>query len=291
MGKTLMLFPAFLFAVVLWASSPDAPGAQAVFRATDWQWRQVNGTAVEAGGATVDVFDSRQTITMVRFPMRRHTVSVVESDGKDAGVTSWFGTSGKAIAAINGSYFDMETLLPVTYVKDEGKVLCTRNADWPGRSNGMFRIRGRKGRRVDVLSVDSLTTPKAAKWWREAIVSGPVLLEEGRRVEYDESVTDAYHYRKFFLKRHPRTLIGYTSDGWIYFIVVDGRVPDVADGMSISELQVLCEALGLREAINLDGGGSSTLWTCDRGVISHPCDNARFDHAGERAVPNAVICY
>ena len=83
--------------------------------------------------------------------------------------------------------------------------------------------------------------------------------------------------------------MGYTKDGWVYFIVVDGRFPGQAEGMTVSEMQVLCQSLGLYEAMNFDGGGSSTLWTKDFGVMNHPYDNKVFDHKGERKVPNAII--
>ena len=45
----------------------------------------------------------------------------------------------------------------------------------------------------------------------------------------------------------------------------------------------------MTDAINLDGGGSSTLWTDETGVINHPYDNKKWDHAGERRVPNILI--
>jgi len=118
-------------------------------------------------------------------------------------------------------------------------------------------------------------------------LSGPVLLEDGKVVEYKDDGSRSY--RRFYNHRHPRTLMGYTKDGWIYFMVVDGRFPGQGEGMTIFELQTLCQALGLWEAINLDGGGSSTIWTVDSGVINHPYDNQVFDHAGERTVPNAII--
>ena len=44
-----------------------------------------------------------------------------------------------------------------------------------------------------------------------------------------------------------------------------------------------------RQALNLDGGGSSTLWTAQEGVLNHPYDNRRFDHEGERGVPNCIV--
>ena len=260
----------------------------AVLKATDWGWKPVGNTKAEAGSASVKVFGSTQCISMVRFPMSAHTVSVVESDGPDAAITSKFGENTRAIAAINGSYFDVDLLMPVTYVKDEGKVLCNVTTDGSYRCNGMFMIKDKKGRKVDIVSVDSLGTANAAKGWREAIISGPVLMEEGQAVEYEDDGTRLY--RKFYATRHPRTLLGYTADGWMYFIVVDGRFPGQGEGMSIHELTVLCESLGLYEALNFDGGGSSTIWTKEDGVINHPYDNKKFDHEGERIVPNAIIC-
>lgn len=262
--------------------------ALATLKATDWNWRKVGDSKVEVGSATVAVFNSFQTVSLARFPMRSHVVSVVESDGPAAAITSSLGEDAGAIAAINGSYFNTTTIMPVTFVKDNGKVLCAVTDDRTyTRSNGMFRIKGRKGRRVDVLTVDSLGTAGAARGWREAIVSGPVLVEEGVPVEYKDDGSRSF--RKFYDHRHPRTLIGYTADGWIYFIVVDGRFPGQADGMTIAEITVLSRSLGLYEAINLDGGGSSTLWTKDSGVVNHPYDNKVFDHEGERIVPNVIV--
>jgi exopolysaccharide biosynthesis protein len=72
-------------------------------------------------------------------------------------------------------------------------------------------------------------------------------------------------------------------------IVVDGRFPGDAEGMTIAELTELSQKLGLTEALNLDGGGSSTLWVLPEGVLNHPYDNHRFDHEGQRIVPNIII--
>ncbi|MBP5635995.1 MAG: phosphodiester glycosidase family protein [Bacteroidales bacterium] len=257
-----------------------------VLKNVNWGWKSVAGSSVESAAASVKVFGSTQSISLVRFPIREHTVSVVESHGPDAMITSRFGQESGALAAINGSYFDKE-VMPVTFVKDEGRVLSTSTGDGFTRSNGMFRIKDKKGRKVDILTIEENTIGKSARLWREAIVSGPVLIEEGKVVPYEDDGSRSY--RKFYNYRHPRTLMGYTADGWIYFMVVDGRFPGQADGMTIFELQTLCKALGLWEAINLDGGGSSTLWTRDGGVLNHPYDNKLFDHAGERTVPNALI--
>ena len=256
-----------------------------VLKNVNWGWKKI-GDGIESAYSQVKVFGSVQSISLVRFSLQKHSVSVVESDGPDAAVTSRFGEQNDALAAINGSYFDKQ-VMPATFVKDEGRVLSTSTSDGFARSNGMFRIKDRKGHKVDILGIDSLTIGKSARGWREAIVSGPVLLENGKTVAYPDD--GSRYFRKFYATRHPRTLLGYTADGWLYFMVVDGRFPGQADGMTIDELQTLCRALGLYEAINLDGGGSSTLWTRDSGVLNHPYDNKLFDHAGERTVPNTII--
>ena len=261
--------------------------ADSVLRSIDWVWTRMEGTHIEVGGASVEVFGGRQTISIVRFPVRRHSVSVVSSAGPDAMITSRFGEVNKALAAVNGSYFDGK-LMPTTYVKDEGEVVCALISDGVYRSNAMFRIKGKKGRRVDIVPVpDSPSTVAAAQGWREALVSGPVLIDEGSPVVYENR--PSIFKSVFYARRHPRTCVGYTSEGWVYFVVVDGRFPGKAEGMTIFELRDLCVSLGLHEAVNLDGGGSSALWTCQDGVLNHPSDNKTFDHKGERRVPNVII--
>ena len=118
--------------------------------------------------------------------------------------------------------------------------------------------------------------------YREALTSGPLLVDDGRSFSYDDPGS-------FFTHRHPRTMFGVDRKGWIYMVVVDGRFPGQADGATIAEMVFLAECFGLVEAINLDGGGSSALWTAVDGVISYPRDNGVFDHAGEREVPNIIL--
>jgi len=65
--------------------------------------------------------------------------------------------------------------------------------------------------------------------------------------------------RKFFTDAHPRTAIGYTDDQKLLLVTVDGRQPGVSEGMPLDELADFMIKLGAVEAINLDGGGSTTL--------------------------------
>ena len=83
--------------------------------------------------------------------------------------------------------------------------------------------------------------------------------------------------------RHPRTLIGVDARGFIWLVAVDGRQADHSVGMAFSDLQRLCDRIGLRDALNLDGGGSTTMWVNGQ-VINRPSDPA-----GPRAVSDAIL--
>jgi hypothetical protein len=74
----------------------------------------------------------------------------------------------------------------------------------------------------------------------------------------------------------------------LFLVAVDGRTPEAA-GMTCEELAKLMIELGCTWALNLDGGGSTTMWVRGKGVVSNPCDDKKFDPAGERAVANAVL--
>ena len=81
--------------------------------------------------------------------------------------------------------------------------------------------------------------------------------------------------------RHPRTVIGW-NDTHLFLIVVDGRRKGFSAGMTYAELSQLAAELGCTDALNLDGGGSSTLWLGGR-VMNLPSDGA------ERPVANALV--
>ena len=83
--------------------------------------------------------------------------------------------------------------------------------------------------------------------------------------------------------------IGITPANQIMMVVVAGRFKNHSEGMSIDELSYLAKQLGMRDALNLDGGGSSTLWNNKTGIVNHPYDNKKFDHEGEREVSNAIL--
>jgi len=109
---------------------------------------------------------------------------------------------------------------------------------------------------------------------------GPRLVRNGQvSIEREAgSLGDA-----FARGRHPRSAVGY-GRGRLYLLVVDGRQPGYSAGMSLEELAKAMLDLGCSDAINLDGGGSSTLWV--RGnVVNRPSDGR------ERPVANGLLLF
>ena len=70
-------------------------------------------------------------------------------------------------------------------------------------------------------------------------------------------------------------------------LTVDGR-KEKAAGMSFGELAYVARLLGLEQAVNLDGGGSSTLWTKSRNLVNVPLDKVLIFRS-ERPVANGIV--
>lgn len=114
----------------------------------------------------------------------------------------------------------------------------------------------------------------------EAIGGGPRLLQDGAPcADYQQEGFSA----DFAQRRHPRTAVG--IDGRrLVLAVVDGRQEPYSAGMTLAELTGLMAELGCKEALNLDGGGSTTIWVRDR-VRNSPSDGV------ERPVANCLLVF
>ena len=245
-----------------------------------WEISDLGGGA-ECRYAQIDMFGSRQSISVVSYPRRNFETQIVHLDRR-AEATSELGKAAGADIAVNGSYFNVKTFEPVTFVLIDKKIVGRTTPNELMRTNGMLAFRDKKGRWMDIFFCDTSEYGQVARRYRSALAAGPVLIDGGRIVEYDSD-------KSFYTGRHPRTLIGKRADGEVVMVVIDGRFKGRGEGATIAETAYIARLLGLVEALNLDGGGSSTLWTARKGVLNHPYDNHRFDHAGERAVPNCIV--
>jgi exopolysaccharide biosynthesis protein len=78
-------------------------------------------------------------------------------------------------------------------------------------------------------------------------------------------------------------MIGQDARGFLWLVAVDGRQPDYSIGMRFSDLQRLADRLDLTDALNLDGGGSTTM------VVDGQAVNRPSDPLGARPVGDAIL--
>lgn len=246
----------------------------------DWGWKKI-GPGAECGYAQIELFGGTQSIAVVRYKASRYITDIVGDPEELTDSTAALARRHGGIAGINGSYFNVRRLTPTTFIKDEGEIEGRTTTDETFRVDGLVATNGHT---LDIFLCDTLDYEARTASYREALAAGPVLLQDGKATNENWSaMKDGFHER-----RHPRALIGRDARGWNYLIVIDGRFKG-ADGASIDECTEICRMFGMTDAINLDGGGSSTVWTEKYGTISHPFDNRKWDHYGQRRVPNAII--
>ena len=104
-----------------------------------------------------------------------------------------------------------------------------------------------------------------------AIGGGPTLIKDGQFTSW----------KGWIQMRHPRTALGWNKQ-YIFLVEVDGRQIDVSLGMTFPELAEYMLRLGCEQAMNLDGGGSATLWAFGT-VRNSPSEGQ------ERPAPNALV--
>ncbi len=116
----------------------------------------------------------------------------------------------------------------------------------------------------------------------KTLVGGlPRIVVDGKTIVVPDSMEGVS--TKFITTRHPRTGVGFSQDGTrVMFVTVDGRQA-ASVGMSLAEFAELMIELGCYRALNLDGGGSTTM------VIEGNVVNVPSDAAGERPVANALL--
>lgn len=228
------------------------------------------------------LFHSNQRIHMVALPKAALEDFALELQysAKTLRPTSWFGESSDALAAVNGGYFDMDAGGSVTYLEIQDSVICWTQPDvdslkWAfpdSLINGAVILTKSGDLVMEAVQPDSLYAQSSQE--AAVLVVGPLLLQDGEKVSMPKA--------NFVANRHPRSYLATTPDE-ILLLSVDGRSKS-AQGMSLYEAQEYLLSLGCLDAINLDGGGSTTLWIRNRGVVNHPSDLT-----GERKVANALV--
>lgn len=186
---------------------------------------------------------------------------------------SAIGISKKREADIAWLYTDAGTgaikafQLPMTPIKDSSITLAMETVSKHANA-GMPAFKGSIG--------------KFFRWEKmiTAVGGGPVLLQGGKIDIANE--LEIKFAGKAINDKHPRTAMGYTIDGKLIVLLVEGRNKN-AGGATLTQLAKIFKDLGCWEALNLDGGGSSCLLVNGKETIKIS------DAAGQRPVPAVFI--
>jgi hypothetical protein len=126
-----------------------------------------------------------------------------------------------------------------------------------------------------------------------AVNAGPTLVAGGEYVREDAqegwgmaAVSDPAHkllMHDWINRRNPRTAIAVRPDGVTLLVTVDGHRHGASVGLTVEELRQLVKFLGARDAVNLDGGGSTAM------VVRNRLINSPSDAGGERKVGDAIV--
>jgi exopolysaccharide biosynthesis protein len=192
--------------------------------------------------------------------------------------TSAAASQAGAIAAINGGFFDTATCGAMGMVKIGGQVHSYNSPFMEPQST---------------LGIDAADKAQIAAWptdkdWPavlHALGGHPNLVTDGAIDIWPDKAQSLYD------DRHPRTAVGVTATGRLLLVTVDGRT-SAGDGMTMEELAQYMIWLGADDAVNLDGGGSTTMWIegmSINGIVNFPSDNQKADHWGERNVADGLL--
>lgn len=232
-----------------------------------------------------NLFGSNENISFVEIKNSgRKIVFALGAEEKELITTSDFGVRDTAIVAINGNFFDVKDGGSVDYVRLNGKIINTNRLDKKGN-----RAKHQQAGVVIDHGILAIKKWDGSEDWETKLTAQNVLLN-GPLLRYNNQ-NEVLDTTSFTRLRHPRTCLGIKPNGRVILLTVDGRNENSA-GMSLMELTSLMKWLGCTDAINFDGGGSTTLWVDgmpDYGVVNYPSDNKKWDHEGQRKVANVVL--
>lgn len=232
---------------------------------TDLQYLNSKGQPMHVFILQADLHSKKlrlQLLTAGSTSKGRQTLSNMIRKSKD---------SGKIVAGVNADFFNLETGIPMGILYKDGVAL--KDSFSTGKQQQGLSWLGipKKKRRV-VIGSKNGTRPVL----QDAAGGGVYLVKNYQPVPQTIKAI------------HPRTAVGITGEQVIFFVVVDGRNAAYSNGIDYNELSLLLQALGAKDAINLDGGGSSTF------VIRNPNNHQlevrnKPSDGSERQLSNAWV--
>jgi len=246
--------------------------------------RAVLGWEEDGGRVLMDQLEMEWTARIRDREEHVHMVNTVRNRGYLLLYTPVFNTStltapgGLEIIVANGLVTGLRSEGDAA-IPDDGFVLSY------GVDSAREAVRPRIGDPVEIYWEFKPMRPDYADnsdWMEMDFLVGGAGLLISNGEEFDDHQVEKLS-EGFDTTRHPRTAVGIDSRGRWVFVVVDGRQPGLSVGMSLPELTDLMLSLDCEQAINLDGGGSTTMYL-NGAVVNSPSDVS-----GERPVADALM--
>lgn len=184
-----------------------------------------------------------------------------------------------AVAAVNAGYYNTTNFLTNSYTEIDGQFIGgAGTALTPENNRSILGFSGDHQTIAKRTKVSNAFVPADSTDWDKitdfiagrghfvtsGVVNGTVITQDNEGTTAAHNDTD-----------NPRTLIGYTASPYkAYLVAVDGRNTGTADGMTYTELAQLMADLGIQHSVSLDGGGSTTAWHKNSGIVNTPSDGS-----------------
>ena len=250
-----------------------------------WKYYHFNHQELFTSNQHVSILQTKINNKNIQFAFGSADILIPEGDTlRKLKPTSLLAMENNALLAINGGFFNTKKGGSVDFIKINKRVIDSASylseKLLSEHSNSAITIEDNK---VEIMKGDRKAYWEKSMPQSNILVTGPLLLFNNEDQEL--------RINAFNDNRHPRTCACITNDDNLLLITVDGRNA-LAQGMNLHELTYMAKILNCKNAINLDGGGSSTMYIKgqpDNGVVNYPCDNKQFDHFGERSVSNIFM--
>jgi exopolysaccharide biosynthesis protein len=246
-------------------------------------------------------FSSRQNVNVVDIDLNSKQYKIILADVREKdSLSSVCKRYTNAITAINAGYLVVQHEPEYTFIKINDSIYSRVEAQpsdiyyWKHKGcfyfdNDLQEIGITYGneKRYETMKYDNI------------ISSAPVLIYNGKpkgtSFVNPHVALDSLPYEnpnRHQGTRFPRTAIALTSNKHLLLMVVDGK-NKMAAGMTASEItRFLAGHFSVESALNMDGGGSSTLWMKGypfNGIVNYPTDNRQYDHYGQRKIKTALL--
>lgn len=271
------------FLVIYFVFCSQLNGQITGFNKINWDREKIAPGVTWQSAHTIFNDSVPQNLNILIVNTKRRAVSLYYESGKNSVLSKQAVKSG-ALAAVNAGFFNIKDGGSVTYIRSGGMITdADTSRIWSRNSNmtGSFLVD--KDGNVFIEGAHSNSWYDSHQDFSEVLVTGPLLLSGNERMQLPLT--------PLVVNKHPRTVVGKRKNHRIVIVTIDGRT-DQAAGMTLNEAAELMHLLRCKDAVNFDGGGSTTMWISGKpfnGVVNMPCDNKKFDNEGERAVSDILV--